>query len=334
MHKSLLKYLVCPFNKSELQLIEIDSIDEGNIVSGILSSKGVTNYCYPIINGIPRIYLNSIAHYTGGILREAKSKAPEKYNEVKNIIGNSYRKEMSQNIVSIQDSFSSEWDNIEDTDFAWGRDIEERRELFLSNMRLSFDDLEGKKVLDCGCGHGEVELALADSGAEIVAIDFSSSVDSLKKRLGGSNIQNVHLIQGNLNDLPLREKAFDILHSDGVLHHNPDTKAAFINIARALKPTQSRCYIMVYSNDHASRFEIIFTYYLIRMLKIVTTRMPYRLLHTFCRVMAPLAWIYFEIINLILRKEYYRRRSLNEIHLSLFDGFSPKYAHHHSFDST
>jgi len=204
--------------------------------------------------------------------------------------------------------------------------------LFLSNMSLDIDDLENKKILDCGCGHGEVEFALADSGAEIFAIDFSSSVDSVKKRLEKSNIQNVHLIQADLNFLPLKEKSFDILHSDGVLHHNPDTKSAFMNIAKSLKPKNSRCYIMVYSNDHASWFERIFSYYLIRMIKIATIRMPYNLLHTFCKLITPAVWLYFKIINLILRKEYYRKRTLNEIHLSLFDGLSPKYANHHSYE--
>ena len=76
---------------------------------------------------------------------------------------------------------------------------------------------------------------MAEYGPEIVAMDFSRSVEHARRRLfekGFAVSHRVHYLQGNILEFPLLPKSFDLVHTSGVLHHTPSTYRAFRSISR------------------------------------------------------------------------------------------------------
>lgn len=64
-------------------------------------------------------------------------------------------------------------------------------------------------ILDAGCGNGRQFIH-----DNIIGLDFSYNLlkDALSKK-------NLGLIQGNIHELPLKDKSFDIVLSIAVIHH-------------------------------------------------------------------------------------------------------------------
>src|SRR5215813_7212507 len=79
-------------------------------------------------------------------------------------------------------------------------------------------DVDGKDVLDAGCGPGWYADWLARNGACVVAIDRSPHMVRLAdERLGGRG----RVIQGNVSNLRslLHAETFDVIRSSLVLHY-------------------------------------------------------------------------------------------------------------------
>ena len=89
-------------------------------------------------------------------------------------------------------------------------------------------ELKGKWILDVGCGAGRfAEIALL-SGAKVVALDYSNSVEACYKNL--KHHKNLHVIQGNIYSLPFAKKSFSKIYSLGVLQHTPNVPEAFASL--------------------------------------------------------------------------------------------------------
>jgi len=102
---------------------------------------------------------------------------------------------------------------------------------------LSIDDVRGKTILDGGCGMGRFAAACSDLGAkEVVAVDISDAVEAAHQNT--RHLPNVHIVQADIYNLPLRKDAgdFDFAFSIGVLHHLPDPEEGFCSLVRHLKP--------------------------------------------------------------------------------------------------
>ncbi len=93
---------------------------------------------------------------------------------------------------------------------------------------------KGKKVLELGCGTGELACGLALAGANVTAIDFSStSIKKAKKtakRLG----TNVLFKEKNILEFSSKQK-FDVIVALGSLHHTINARKGFKIAAKHVK---------------------------------------------------------------------------------------------------
>ncbi|MBN2010067.1 methyltransferase domain-containing protein [candidate division KSB1 bacterium] len=303
---------------------------EIDVRTGILMCKADSAHMYPIINSIPRMLSSAMHDHASEFFKLDTATIPQPFRSAmqRALAESSHDNGRFQHIL---ESFSSEWNEVSDGNNAWGRSLQERRQLFFKCMNLEHTDLTNSIVFDAGAGHGEALLSIADTGAEIIGMDLSYSVDIIQRfvqRLPERQRNRIHLVQGNVCEVPFRDQSFDLVHSAGVLHHNPDTFTAFKSVARTVK-TLGLIYIEVYSGDHKNRFET-WIWKATDIAKILTIHLPHSFLHLLCYVQVPFYKAYHYLFNLLTRSKRYRKRSFKEMELSIFDGLSPKYAWHHT----
>lgn len=104
--------------------------------------------------------------------------------------------------------------------------------VFWEKTGWSSSDLRGKTILDAGVGCGRFAQIAACHGAQVYGVDLSPHGLEAASKLVPSGT----MIQANLLDLPIEDASFDMAYSIGVLHHTGDTKAAFMELARTVKP--------------------------------------------------------------------------------------------------
>lgn len=92
-------------------------------------------------------------------------------------------------------------------------------------------DLDGRAVLDLGCGRGRIARLAASAGAaRVVAADLSLAM------LAESAAKAVRRVASALPCLPFRPASFDIVVCALVLGHVADLGAALASIAAVLRP--------------------------------------------------------------------------------------------------
>ncbi len=95
--------------------------------------------------------------------------------------------------------------------------------------------LEGKKVLDLGCGSGESGVYFAKRGAEVSACDISPEFIDVAQQLAHHHCVDIQTAVCPAESLPYPDKSFDIVFANGVLHH-VDIPLAMKELKRVLKP--------------------------------------------------------------------------------------------------
>jgi SAM-dependent methyltransferase len=121
----------------------------------------------------------------------------------------------------------------------------------VTNARVAYarqylDVKPGERVLDLGCGPGDILSALPD--CEYIGIDLEERyIDAAKKRFGGRGTFRCEPLEHFVLEAP---ESFDLVMANGVLHHLDDPKAdAMLRLAaRAMKRdgrmvTLDGCYI-------------------------------------------------------------------------------------------
>lgn len=118
----------------------------------------------------------------------------------------------------------------------------------LATTEMPIASLAGKRVLEIGCGAGSHSALFASHGACMTALDLSFERASAARRkfaLLGADAHGSDALEGDGERLPFADNTFDIVYSNGVLHHSPDTEAAIAEVHRVLKPGGSAI-IMLY----------------------------------------------------------------------------------------
>ena len=96
-------------------------------------------------------------------------------------------------------------------------------------------DVNGKTVLEYGCGGGTYTVALAARGAKVIAFDISPELLALtKKRVEANQCEGVQLLLGSAHSLPFPDESIDIIFGMAILHHL-DLEIAARELQRVLR---------------------------------------------------------------------------------------------------
>ena len=96
---------------------------------------------------------------------------------------------------------------------------------------------KGDKILDIGCGTGELTKLLADMvGPEGNVIGIDPDVERLELARAKYSADNLEYIEGTAECIPADDGSFDIIFSDQVFHWCKDKDAIFKQAVRKLKP--------------------------------------------------------------------------------------------------
>ena len=155
---------------------------------------------------------------------------------------------------------------------------EEDEATFRNRTGLTPADLAGAVALDGGCGMGRYMRVAARWGARVVGLDLSEAVRAARDLT--ADLPEVALVRGDLLRPPFPAGTFDHVYSLGVLDHTPDPRAAFLSLARLLKPG-GRIAIWVYPRERP------LLEWIMNAQRAVSTRLPVGMLLGLSRLMAP-----------------------------------------------
>jgi SAM-dependent methyltransferase len=115
-----------------------------------------------------------------------------------------------------------------------------------------------------------------------VGVDLTRAVDAAARNLRAW--PNVHLVQADITALPFRDETFDVVYSIGVLHHTPDTAAAFRRVAGAVKKGGQLAVYLYLAGGLARYFSDAF--------RVITTRLPRPVVYYGSAVAIPLYFLH------------------------------------------
>jgi len=102
------------------------------------------------------------------------------------------------------------------------------------------DELNGKHVLDLGCGGGESSIYFALQGARCVASDWSPKMVDAARKLAEINQVKIDARVIDAMNIDFPDSTFDIVYAANLLHH-VDTQRTLTEIQRVLKPGGIAC---------------------------------------------------------------------------------------------
>jgi ubiquinone/menaquinone biosynthesis C-methylase UbiE len=101
---------------------------------------------------------------------------------------------------------------------------------------MGFNQFRGKRLLEVGCGMGTDLLQFARGGAICTGVDLTPrSIEISRHRFSLYGMPGDFLLTDG-ERLPFPDESFDVVYSNGVLHHTPDTAGGIREIHRVLKP--------------------------------------------------------------------------------------------------
>ena len=197
MHKSLLGVLADPVGRTPLTLEGRQNGTTGEVLDGSL--RGGDSRCYPIVNSIPRFVLTE----------------DEGQRQTETSFGFKWQQRDTYDSPEMR-ALCQPW-LVERYGFA---DIALLRR-YLAGRR---------RILDAGCGSGfTASLWMTPDWqgaerAEWIGGDISAAIDVAAERM--ADLPGTHFVQADILELAFRPASFDLIYSEGVLHHTPSTERA------------------------------------------------------------------------------------------------------------
>lgn len=139
--------------------------------------------------------------------------------------------------------FDKNWKKRDEASYThWIRgSIENQIQLAFRNHWLLFSELinketsiNGKRVLEVGCGRGSLSCYFSDAGFDCTLVDLSENAINLAKEIFINNNLEADFLVGDANNLDLMDNSFDIIFSIGLLEHFDDIEQTLSEQIRVL----------------------------------------------------------------------------------------------------
>lgn len=249
MRPELVDLLVCPSCRAHVELHPFREASTNDIESALLVCSNCA-YGYPVSQGIPRMLPNAISR-----ARDFRREFSTQLSQI------DFREPAAEETRSFEAlhrltarAFGYEWNTYRVTSreedlvtFFWltGADPKIYEKFDFNDVfsyyptaedvsKIDGSSLAGKTVLDVGCGMGKYLKVSSEFAGTVIGLDLSDALTRARETV--KDRPNVHLVQGNILQSPLRSGFADFVYSVGVLHHTPDTHAAFLSSASLVAP--------------------------------------------------------------------------------------------------
>ena len=128
--------------------------------------------------------------------------------------------------------------------------------------------LEGKKILDVGCGGGILAEALSELGANVTGIDASENTIGVAKSHSKSISSNVRFIQNTIEEFIASnpEEKFDVITCLEMLEHVPSPGEIIKNCSDILKKDGDIFFSTINRNPRSYLFAVIGAEYILNLL--------------------------------------------------------------------
>ena len=150
---------------------------------------------------------------------------------------------------SIQKSFTREWSGFGLRDVKFEHTQKELEQ----HLRVELDWPEwvlrtsGKRFLEVGAGLCQESIVFEElTGDEIFAVDLNTALINVGDLI--SKKPFIHVVVASLFKMPFPKRHFDVVFSNGVLHHTFSTRAAFHSILRYMQQ-EGMVYIWIYAHE-------------------------------------------------------------------------------------
>lgn len=139
------------------------------------------------------------------------------------------------------------------------------------------DPRRGQRILDLAAGTGASSVALARSGATVVAADFSPGmIAEGERRYGpaspGGGIRNLSFVEADATQLPFEDDEFDTVTMSFGLRNVNEPKKAIAELLRVTRPG-GRLVICEFSHPPSRAFNGLYGFYNSRVLPVVAKAM-------------------------------------------------------------
>ena len=314
MQESLMVLLRCPVSKSALRLQVISrsfrqygDIQQEVIEEGILFAA--EDWFYPVIKGIPRLIVEAYTDYASFL----RQHLPD-YEQRRALLENKYRG-LTRYVIKknsrTKKSFELEWSLFNyEKDKTWHADKAGMFRRFLDETGETPETLSHRLIFDAGCGNGLLNQFIAQTGAMVLGMDFSLSIEEAYRQ----NQQPTALfIQGDVQFPPVAFEEFDIVHCSGVLIHTNNPELSFSCLDPHVKPG-GKLSVWLY---HPRKD---FIHNLFNFIRRFTSRLPLRLqYYLYAITLLPVSYIIKRIKG--------NRQNIREMMVDILDWFTPEFRH-------
>jgi SAM-dependent methyltransferase len=101
---------------------------------------------------------------------------------------------------------------------------------------MGFKDFAGARLVEIGCGMGTDLLQFARGGAHCTGLDLTPRSIEISRLHFDLYRLRADFVLTDAEHLPFADESFDVVYSNGVLHHTPGTAAAIREAHRILRP--------------------------------------------------------------------------------------------------